>query len=63
QATAAARAMADQAQALRDSVAIFRVGADASASPIGHQSSIAEDSISHNYRHTSRQGKALRRAA
>ncbi|WP_320535036.1 methyl-accepting chemotaxis protein [Robbsia andropogonis] len=63
QATAAARAMADQAQALRDSVAIFRVGADASASTIGHQSSIAEDSSSHNYRHTSRQGMVFRKAA
>ncbi|KKB61980.1 chemotaxis protein [Robbsia andropogonis] len=63
QATAAARAMADQAQALRDSVAIFRISADANASSIGHQSSIERESISHNYRHTSRQGKAFRRAA
>ncbi|MCP1117681.1 methyl-accepting chemotaxis protein, partial [Robbsia andropogonis] len=63
QATAAARAMADQAQALRDSVAIFRVSADANASSIGHQSSIERDSSSHNYRHTSRQGMVFRKAA
>ncbi|KKB60894.1 chemotaxis protein [Robbsia andropogonis] len=38
QATAAARAMADQAQALRDSVAIFRVNADSKVSSARYQS-------------------------
>jgi methyl-accepting chemotaxis protein len=63
QATAAARAMADQAQALRDSVAIFHVSADVKVSASGHQSSIAADSISPSYRQASRQGTAFRKAA